>query len=46
MGTEDLDQGDLERRDLAVEEDASQIELHLETHVYVCSVDGLQLKLV
>jgi hypothetical protein len=29
MGPENLDQGDLERRNLAVEEDASQIELHL-----------------
>ena len=40
MGPEDLDQGNLERRDLAVHEDASQVELDLETDVDVGPVDG------
>lgn len=35
MGTEDLDQRDLERWDLAVEEDASQIELHLKSDLQI-----------
>eukprot|EP00964_Phaeocystis_antarctica_P078146 scaffold48598_cov65-Phaeocystis_antarctica.AAC.1 len=36
---EDLDERDLERRDLAVHEDARQVELHLEAHVDVGAVD-------
>ena len=39
MGTEDLDQGDLESGDLAVQEDTSKIQLDLETDVDVGSVD-------
>ena len=39
VGAEDLDQRDLERRDLAVHEDARQIELHLKAHVDVGAVD-------
>ena len=31
MSSEDLDEGDLEGRDLAVHENTSQIQLHLET---------------
>ena len=40
MGTEDLNQTDLERGDLAVHEDTGQIELDLETDVYVGTVDS------
>ena len=40
MGTEDLDQTDLECGDLAVHEDTGQIKLDLETDVYVGTVDG------
>ena len=40
MGSEDLDQGDLESRNLAVQEDTSEIQLHLETDVDIGSVDG------
>ena len=36
---EDLDERDLERRDLAVHEDAGQVELHLEADVDVGAVD-------
>ena len=39
MGAEDLNERDLERGDLAVHENARQIELHLETDVDVGSVD-------
>lgn len=46
MGPEDLNQGDLERRNLAVQEDTGQIQLHLETDVDVCPVNGLQQKSV
>lgn len=46
MGPEDLNQGDLERWNLAVQEDTSQVQLHLETDVDVCSVNGLQQKSV
>ena len=35
VGAEDLDQGDLECRDLSVQEDASKIELNLEADVYI-----------
>lgn len=35
MGTEYLDQTDLERGYLAVHEDASQVKLHLETNVHL-----------
>ena len=37
---EDLDQANLQRRDLAVHEDAGQIQLHLEADVHVRAVDG------
>ncbi len=40
VSPEDLDQGDLEGGDLAVHEDASQIQLHLETHINIGTVDG------
>ena len=39
MGTEDLDQGNLECRDLAMHEDAGQVELHLEADVDTSTVD-------
>ena len=39
MCTEDLDQGDLQRWDLAVHEDTSQVKLHLETDVNVGPID-------
>ena len=39
MGPEDLDQRDLEGRDFSVHEDASEVELDLEAHVHVGSVD-------
>ena len=38
--TEDLDQTDLEGRDLAVHEDTSQVKLHLETDINVGTIDG------
>jgi hypothetical protein len=38
MGSEDLNQGDFQCGNLAVQEDTSEIELHLETNVDVCSV--------
>eukprot|EP00906_Rhabdomonas_costata_P036699 RCo051448 len=40
MGTEDLDQGDLQGGQLAVHEDPGEVELHLEPHVDVGPVDG------
>ena len=39
MGSEDLDEGDLEGGDLPVHEDACQIQLHLEADIHVGSVD-------
>jgi len=39
MGSEDLDQTDLEGRNLAVHEDTSQVKLYLETDVDVRSID-------
>ena len=39
MGTKDLNQGDLQRGNLAVHEYASQIELHLKTNVDISAVD-------
>src|SRR5690606_25920932 len=39
MCTEDLDEGDLQRGNLAVQEDTGQIQLHLETDVDVCPID-------
>lgn len=39
MGTEDLNERDLQCGDFAVQEDTSQIKLDLETDVYVGSVD-------
>ena len=38
MGAEYLNQGDLECRDLAVQENASQIQLYLETNVHIGTV--------
>ena len=35
VSSENLDEGDLQCRDLAVHEDSSQIQLHLETHVHL-----------
>lgn len=40
VGPEDLDEGDLEGGDLAMHEDACQIQLHLETHIHIGTVDG------
>mmetsp|Transcript_4532 Transcript_4532/g.13244 ORF Transcript_4532/g.13244 Transcript_4532/m.13244 type:complete len:1314 (+) Transcript_4532:2393-6334(+) len=40
VSPEDLDEGDLEGGDLAVHEDAGEVELHLEAHVDVGAVDG------
>ena len=37
---EDLDEGDLQRGDFAVHEDAREVQLHLEAHVHVGAVDG------
>ena len=39
MRSEDLDEGDLQRGNLAVHEDAGEVELHLEAHVDVGSVN-------
>ena len=39
MGSEDLNEGDLEGGDLSVHEDSGQIQLHLETDVDVGAVD-------
>ena len=39
VGTEDLDKRDLESWNLAMHEDARQVELHLETNVDIGSVD-------
>ena len=39
VGSEDLDEGNLERGDLAVHEDPSEVELHLEADVDVSAVD-------
>ncbi len=39
VSAEDLDERNLERRDLAVHEDARKVELHLETDVDVGAVD-------
>lgn len=36
----DLDERDLQGGNLAVHEDASQIQLHLEAHVHIGTVDG------
>lgn len=35
VSSEDLDQRDLEGRDFTVHEDSSQVQLHLETHIYL-----------
>jgi hypothetical protein len=40
MGSEDLDERDLERRNLSVQKDTGEIELDLETNVDVRTVDG------
>lgn len=40
VSPEDLDEGDLERGNLAMHEDAGQIQLHLESHVHIGTVDG------
>jgi len=39
VSPEDLDEGDLQRRDLAVHEDSRQVELHLETHIHLKTED-------
>ena len=39
MCSEDLDERDLQCRDLAVQENACEIKLDLETNVDICSVD-------
>ena len=39
MGTEDLDERDLERWNLSVEEDTSQIKLDLETNVNIGTIN-------
>mmetsp|Transcript_42357 Transcript_42357/g.95840 ORF Transcript_42357/g.95840 Transcript_42357/m.95840 type:complete len:278 (-) Transcript_42357:3555-4388(-) len=39
MGPEDLDERNLERRDLAVHEDACQVQLNLEPHINIGAVD-------
>ncbi len=40
VSAEDLNEGDLEGWNLSVHENARQVELHLETHVHVGTVDG------
>ena len=40
VSPEDLDEGYLEGGDLAVHEDARQVQLHLETHIHIGTVDG------
>ncbi len=40
MRTEDLDERNLQRGNLAVQEDTGKVQLNLETDVHVCSVDG------
>lgn len=40
VSPEDLDEGDLEGGNLAMHEDACQIQLHLETHVHIGTIDG------
>ena len=40
VGPEDLDERDLQGRDLAVHEDAGEVQLHLEAHVDVGAIDG------
>ena len=39
VGPEDLDERDLQGRNLAVHEDAGQVQLHLEAHVDVGTID-------
>lgn len=40
VSSENLNEGNLQRWDLAMHEDACQIQLHLETHVYIGTIDG------
>lgn len=40
VSSEDLNQGDLESGDFAMHEDSSEIQLHLETHVYLKNKTG------
>jgi hypothetical protein len=40
MRPEDLNERDLQRGDLAMQEDTSEIQLHLETNIHVGPVDG------
>ena len=40
MGTEDLDERDLEGRDLAVQENTCKIKLDLETDIDISAIDG------
>ena len=43
MGSEDLDEGDLEGGNFAVHEDASQIQLDLETHVHLVKTTSVNI---
>lgn len=40
MGSKDLDERNLEGRNLSVHKDSSKIQLHLETNVHICPIDG------
>ena len=40
VSPEDLDEGDLERGNLAMHKNACQIQLHLEPHIHIGTVDG------
>jgi hypothetical protein len=41
MCSEYLDKGDLQSRNLAVEEDAGQIKLDLETNIDICPINAI-----
>ena len=40
VSPENLDEGDLEGGDFPVHENARQIQLHLETHIHIGTIDG------
>lgn len=40
VSSEDLDQGDLESGNFAMHEDSSEIQLHLETDIYLKNKNG------
>lgn len=40
MSSEDLNERDLQRRNLSVQEDTGQVQLHLEAHIHIGSVDS------